>query len=152
LDDAPPGDNVRNSASIPLELFNAEATNDKVSQPDPTGPNKLWNSTEKDEWHMKTVLGSEVTFQREWVDSRILEAPEQDSHSGDEDAESDGELTGQGVAGSSRGRQGSTSQANPSNKKRKASMTPIDEGMSDDDIQIIEGPTKVNPNQGTRQR
>ncbi|KAF8756929.1 hypothetical protein RHS01_04071 [Rhizoctonia solani] len=128
-------DKIRNSASIPLELFNAEMTHDRITQPDHDGPNRFWNSTENDEWHMKTVIGSETVFQREWVDSRVLDVSKREEESramrrwwivlkrkmmrclwG---------AAGVGVYG----------------KKRKASMSPIDEGMiSDDDVQIIEGP------------
>ncbi|CAE6502670.1 unnamed protein product [Rhizoctonia solani] len=136
LDDAPPGDNVRNTGSIPLELFNLEATHDRITQPDNRGPNNLWNTAEKDGWHMKTVIGSEVTFQREWVDSRILEAPGREGESSDEDMvdhEPEEEE-------SPRGRRSSVAEATGYGKKRKASMSPVPEAMSDDDIQIIEGP------------
>ncbi|CAE6538597.1 unnamed protein product [Rhizoctonia solani] len=136
LDDAPPGDTVRNTGSIPLELFNAEMTHDRIAQPDNHGPNKLWNSAERDGWHMKTVIGSEVTFQREWVDSRILEAPRREGDSSDEDMP-DHELD---EDESPRGRQNSVAESTSYGKKRKASMSPVAEAMSDDDIQIIEGP------------
>ncbi|KAB5588281.1 Med12 domain containing protein [Ceratobasidium theobromae] len=151
LDDGPAGDNVRNSASLPLELFSAEATNDRISQPDRSGPNKLWNNTEKDDWHMKTVVGSEVTFQREWLDSRILEVAEKSEDSTDEGSESDDGIASQGIPGPSRRSQGLAGQRNGPSKKRKASMSPVDDAMSDDDIQIIEGPTQSNPNQSARQ-
>ncbi|KAH7339351.1 hypothetical protein B0J17DRAFT_705466 [Rhizoctonia solani] len=139
LDDAPAGDNVRNTASIPLELFNAEATHDRIAQPDNTGPNKLWNSAEQDGWHMKSVIGSEVTFQREWVDSRVLEAPRREGESSDEEMAYDGneeELPSE--------QQNSMAEPSGYGRKRKASMSPVAEAMSDDDIQIIEGPDHSN--------
>ncbi|KAJ1304311.1 hypothetical protein OPQ81_005471 [Rhizoctonia solani] len=138
LDDAPPGDNVRNSASIPLELFNAEMTHDRIAQPDNNGPNKLWNNAEQDEWHMKTVIGSEVTFQREWVDSRVLEAPRPEGETNDE------EMADEEEGGSPGGGQNLVAGSSGYGRKRKASMSPIAEATSDDDIQIIEDPDQAN--------
>ncbi|GAB1521557.1 RNA polymerase II mediator complex subunit [Rhizoctonia solani] len=129
-------DKIRNSASIPLELFNAEMTHDRITQPDHDGPNRLWNSTENDEWHMKTVIGSETVFQREWVDSRVLDVSKrEEGESSDEEMVDRAEEEDDEVP--SGGQQGSGVYG----KKRKASMSSIDEGMiSDDDVQIIEGP------------
>ncbi|KAF8706022.1 Transcription mediator complex subunit Med12, partial [Rhizoctonia solani] len=129
-------DKIRNSASIPLELFNAEMTHDRITQPDHDGPNRFWNSTENDEWHMKTVIGSETVFQREWVDSRVLDVSKrEEGESSDEEMVDRAEEEDDEVP--SGGHQGSGVYG----KKRKASMSSIDEGMiSDDDVQIIEGP------------
>ncbi|QRV93786.1 mediator complex subunit Med12 [Ceratobasidium sp. AG-Ba] len=130
LDDLPPGNNIRNTASIPFDLLSVEATGDRITQPDANGPNKFWNSTDKDEWYAKTVVGSQVTFQREWVDSRVLD---QES-SGDEEtipSLGDEDASPQGGSGSRDGSRG---------KKRKASMASMDIIGSDDDIEIIEAP------------
>ncbi|CAE7226860.1 unnamed protein product [Rhizoctonia solani] len=139
LDDAPPGDNVRNTGSIPLELFGAEVTHDRITQPD-HGSNKLWNTAEQDGWHMRTVLGSEVTFQREWVDSRVLEAPRREGESSDEEMADHEQEDDEEDEGSPQGRQNPVAEPGGYGKKRKASMSPVAEAMSDDDVQIIEGP------------
>lgn len=128
-------DTVRNAASIPLELFAAEATGDKIQHWDAEGPNRLWNSTEGDEWHTRTVLGSEMTFQREWVDSRVLGVPEID----DESSEGE-EGGGEGVLGRRKSVSGAGGREK---KKRKASTSPIRSDGSDDEIQIIEAPVQL---------
>ncbi|KAG8742716.1 RNA polymerase II mediator complex subunit [Ceratobasidium sp. 414] len=135
IDDSPAGENVRNTASMPLDLFGAEATGDRITQPDTGGPNKLWNSAEKDERHMKTVVGSEVTFQREWVDSRILEY----ESSGDEAEETDPPAPSEGA--SSQGG-GSRYRDDSRGKKRKASVSSMEAIISDDEIEIIEPPSQ----------
>ncbi|KAG9076977.1 RNA polymerase II mediator complex subunit [Ceratobasidium sp. UAMH 11750] len=135
IDDSPAGGNVRNTASMPLDLFGAEATGDRITQPDTNGPNKFWNSAEKDEWHMKTVVGSEVTFQREWVDSRVLEY----ESSGDEPEETDPPPAREGAFSqgeSSRYREDSRGQ------KRKASVSSMEAIISDDEVEIIEPPAQ----------
>ncbi|QRW21285.1 mediator complex subunit Med12 [Rhizoctonia solani] len=90
----------------------------------------------RDEWHMKTVIGSETVFQREWVDSRVLDVSKrEEGESSDEEMVDRAEEEDDEVP--SGGQQGSGVYG----KKRKASMSSIDEGMiSDDDVQIIEGP------------
>ncbi|KAG9095716.1 RNA polymerase II mediator complex subunit [Ceratobasidium sp. 370] len=142
IDDSPAGGNVRNTASMPLDLFGAEATGDRITQPDMNGPNKFWNSAEKDERHMKAVVGSEVMFQREWVDSRILEY----ESSGDEAEETDPPAASEGASsqgGSSRYREDSRG------KKRKASVSSMEVIISDDEVEIIEPPIQ-NSNRDVR--
>lgn len=141
IDDGPVGDGVRNSASIPLEVFGAEATGDRIQRWDAEGPNRLWNSTERDEWHTRTVIGSEVTFQREWVDSRVLDIPEEyESSEGEEGG-------GEGTSGRRKSVSGGSG-TGAREKKRKASESPVRSEGSDDDIQIIEGPVQTGVGRG----
>lgn len=142
IDDGPPGEGVRNSASIPLEIFGVEATGDRIQQWDAEGPNRLWNSTEKDEWHTRTVVGSEVTFQREWVDSRVLDIPEEYESS------EEGEGGREGSSGRRKSVSGGSGVGGGREKKRKASASPVRSEGSDDDIQIIEGPVQGGAGRG----
>ncbi|KAG8709991.1 RNA polymerase II mediator complex subunit [Ceratobasidium sp. 395] len=134
IDELPAGDNVRNTASMPLDLFSAETTGDRIVHPSLEG-NKLWNNAERDERHMKTVVGSEVTFQREWVDSRVLELESSSDDIEETDAPGEGTFS-----------QGATSRFREDSrgKKRKASLSSMDAIISDDEIEIIEPPAQTN--------
>ncbi|KAG9119415.1 RNA polymerase II mediator complex subunit [Ceratobasidium sp. 392] len=135
IDDSPTGDNVRNTASMPLDLFSAEATSDRIVHPE-LGWNESWSNVETDERHMKTVVGSEVTFQREWVDSRVLELELSGDDTEGIDPPADGEGTSQGM--------GPRSREDSRGKKRKASVSSMDAIVSDDEIEIIEPPIQSN--------